>query len=599
MPRSTTYPSLDCTLSDALPRRSYLYHLQPIGVGTMVVESLTGYIARLAEAHHVPTGALLTREVHPQLRLQSTDSKNPGMAKPNYGFIYDAHVVNGSATCPRNWVQALETLTGQVGLTALTMLPWRQIVSGRHLLRSNRAWCPLCFESWRKANLPPYEPLLWAIGFVSACPLHHCRLQKCCPHCGQCSTALTAKARPGYCYCCRHWLGTSLPGLTDTTAAAGSIAIAVGELLAAGSGSSRTTSSIHFKQNLRRCVDEFAAGNMSHFARFTGTPLDCFRHWLDVNCAVGLDLFVRMCSKLGLSTARFLSETIPIGDPDWEHARDLAHQASCDGVRCRTPFACRKARATVMARNEPPLPRNRDSVRRVLEAALREPSPPLLQAIVRQLGYQNSGSLLRWHPDLCLALVTKTRQCRQAQDDKFRDAITNLLGETPALSVREVSVRIGLPIYAIRRRFPLLAAALMARNPERRQYERDWLVKQLQSTLVLNPAPSMTEVARSLDKPREQLKKLFPDLFQQVRGRYLQGQKEESAQNHQRFRAEIRQSVTDLCQRGIIPSRKRVIAAIVNPSMRSTRILDQQIAQTLHDSDAKLSESSKPKVAQP
>jgi AraC-like DNA-binding protein len=289
-----------------------------------------------------------------------------------------------------------------------------------------------------------------------------------------------------------------------------------------------------------------------------------------------------------------LSETIPIGDPEWERARDIAHQASCDGVRCRTPFACRQTRAIVMARSEPPLKRTRDSVRPVLEAVLRAPNPPSLQAVGRQLGYHNPCSLLSWHPELCSALVAKAREFRQAQDEKFGEAITSLLGETPPPSVRDVSVRIGLPIHAIRKRFPALTAALVARSPERRQYEHDRLVKHLQATLVLNPAPSMTEVARSLNQSRDHLKHLFPDLIHQIRDRYLQEQKEASMQNHQRFRAEIHQSVTDLCQRGITPSRKRVMAAIINPSMRATRILDHQIAQSLQESDAKLSTPFKP-----
>jgi hypothetical protein len=36
-----------------LPPRSRLYHLSPIGVGTSEVESLTGYLVRLAAAHSV------------------------------------------------------------------------------------------------------------------------------------------------------------------------------------------------------------------------------------------------------------------------------------------------------------------------------------------------------------------------------------------------------------------------------------------------------------------------------------------------------------------------------------------------------------------
>jgi hypothetical protein len=69
--------------------------------------------------------------------------------------------------------------------------------------------------------------------------------------------------------------------------------------------------------------------------------------------------------------------------------------------------------------------------------------------------------------------------------------------------------------------------------------------------------------------------------------------------NHERFRAEIRQSVTDLCQRGITASRKRVMAVVIDPSMRSSRIFDRQIAQSLQDSDAKLSTPFERKIAQP
>jgi len=41
-----------------LPRPTRLYSLAPIGVGTPMVESLTGYVVRLAEAHSVSAGLL-------------------------------------------------------------------------------------------------------------------------------------------------------------------------------------------------------------------------------------------------------------------------------------------------------------------------------------------------------------------------------------------------------------------------------------------------------------------------------------------------------------------------------------------------------------
>ena len=164
MPDSVVYEPWDCYLTGTLPERSHLYHLQPIGVGTERVESLTGYVARLAEAHNVRTGVLLTRELLPRLQRQVDDSAEGNVLAPNYAFIYDAYILNGISKCPGNWVRMLETSTGQTSLHVLTMLSWARIISDLHLLRRERAWCPCCFDCWRNANQPVYEPLLWALS---------------------------------------------------------------------------------------------------------------------------------------------------------------------------------------------------------------------------------------------------------------------------------------------------------------------------------------------------------------------------------------------------------------------------------------------------
>lgn len=195
-----TYESWNCDNPVSFPARSYLYHLPSLGVGTKLVESLTGYLCRLAEAHSVPTSVLVRRELIPRLRQESdTLAKEDGIAQ-NYGFIYDSYVLNGISDCSRRWTHTLEASTGQNSLHVMTMLTWAGIISDLHLLRSNRAWCPQCLDSWRSANLPVYEPLLWAIKVVAVCPFHECSLEERCPNCGRGSQALTAKARPGCCY---------------------------------------------------------------------------------------------------------------------------------------------------------------------------------------------------------------------------------------------------------------------------------------------------------------------------------------------------------------------------------------------------------------
>ncbi len=54
----------DVTPLPMLPR-STLYALVPIGMGTPLVESLTSYITRLAEAHSVFSGLLMQKVIVP------------------------------------------------------------------------------------------------------------------------------------------------------------------------------------------------------------------------------------------------------------------------------------------------------------------------------------------------------------------------------------------------------------------------------------------------------------------------------------------------------------------------------------------------------
>src|SRR5689334_12170048 len=49
--------------AEPITERSRLYCLEPIGIGTAVVESLSGYAERLAEAHAVSAGNLIGKEL--------------------------------------------------------------------------------------------------------------------------------------------------------------------------------------------------------------------------------------------------------------------------------------------------------------------------------------------------------------------------------------------------------------------------------------------------------------------------------------------------------------------------------------------------------
>ena len=65
----------------AIPSRSRLYSLEPIGIGTPWTESLASYVSRLADAHTVRVRELVVHELLPFLgRSHLADARNANLA---------------------------------------------------------------------------------------------------------------------------------------------------------------------------------------------------------------------------------------------------------------------------------------------------------------------------------------------------------------------------------------------------------------------------------------------------------------------------------------------------------------------------------------
>src|SRR5258707_9156811 len=101
-----------------IPSRSRLYHLEPIGIGTPFVESLTSYIVRLAHAHCVEPRMLVVHEILPYLR-----ELGRLVSKPRSLLM-----INGMGSLASQWVQAVEELTLCRNLRFLTMLSWANVI---------------------------------------------------------------------------------------------------------------------------------------------------------------------------------------------------------------------------------------------------------------------------------------------------------------------------------------------------------------------------------------------------------------------------------------------------------------------------------------
>ena len=187
MPLPRLFDSWECSLA-AVPPRSRLYSLKPMGIGTPYVESLTGYVSRLADAHAVSVGNLVDRELlvmgaKPSRAFGPFVPRDP-TTKISYCFKGQVRAANGWGETARRWVGALERATLQRNLRFLTLLPFEGVFSSGRLFRRTRAWCAACYDDWKRYGDIVYEPLLWTIRLVTICPRHGQPLEEVCPHCG-------------------------------------------------------------------------------------------------------------------------------------------------------------------------------------------------------------------------------------------------------------------------------------------------------------------------------------------------------------------------------------------------------------------------------
>ena len=127
----------------SVPPRSRLYHLKPIGVGTLYAESLTSYIVRLAEAHCVLPKILVTHEILPLLG-------RPSRSETSSLYSYTAwsgnvQTLNGTSEISEKCVGALEKLTGRDNLRAYS----HQLKQGRVCSAKHENCCSGCGFSFR------------------------------------------------------------------------------------------------------------------------------------------------------------------------------------------------------------------------------------------------------------------------------------------------------------------------------------------------------------------------------------------------------------------------------------------------------------------
>lgn len=270
-----------------------LFNLNPIGIGTGMIESQTSYIARLSETHSITVGTLIGKELAPVLaKKYILKSSMEGGSR----FFDAASELNGFGKVAVDGAQGLEILTGGTDFEALTLVSWNQMIPSRGVLREKKAWCPECLEKWKNSNQDIYEPLLWSFYAVTFCIEHGIHLQNRCPNCSKDIPVLTRKTRNGFCSNCGCWLGHSIINIdgvinTGPTNWEYYVVTNVMELLVKGQVNSLFCDQIH--AFFKSVVD--SNGSKGAFSRAFGIPKTTVRAWYDGKNKPRLDALLIIC----------------------------------------------------------------------------------------------------------------------------------------------------------------------------------------------------------------------------------------------------------------------------------------------------------------
>jgi transcriptional regulator with XRE-family HTH domain len=364
-----------------------LYHLPPIGLGTPMVESLTGYIVRLAEEHCVSAGVLYRKEIQ-----ALADKGNIFTFRVSSADGYPTHTINGLGSPAADFVRALETLTGRRDLSGLTLLAWRRVLPGHSLLRRCRAWCESCMYTWREANQPIYEPLLWTLQAVTVCPYHRRILRQACPHCERQIGPLDSRSRRDRCSRCGQ---TLIPTATNPTSDsrvllgdelewASWVASALGELLAAAPQITCPPGRDHLAQTIRVCVDKLCSRNASALARLLHVGRGAVSRWRREKSTPRLAVLLSMAYRLGISLLELLLHC-----PDFAASQGFLREA-----RVEENIRSQQQRMAHGRRIHPA------EVSRVLHIALNEIPPPSMDQVMRRLSHAGP-TIYRHFPELC------------------------------------------------------------------------------------------------------------------------------------------------------------------------------------------------------
>lgn len=554
----------------AIPRRSRFYHMKPEGIDTGLVESATGYSSRLAAAHSITLAVLFGYEIAPLLNknhLRNSEGRSNKKAILANSFRTLAPAVDGHGITAETYIDALQKLTMRDDLRYLTMLPWRRIISHRHLIRPKRAWCPACYESWRNNGDTVYEPLIWSLAVITICVQHQRQLHSRCHECYSELPLLASRAFPGHCHLCKAWLGDASSAtpkhepLTDDELEwqiwAGTQVL---ELLKSASTIPSPSQSSHLANSISQSIRSSLFKSELSFARKTGFSQSAVNDLCHGNSVPQLPTLLKIAFFIKVPITDLILGRIPdvVAPPVLIRSTDLQAKEMKTG-------ASRHQWSNKMT----------PQVRRAFEKLL-EVHPPLPMVQIKNRLGLSASTLSSKFPNLYQRAIARYKEYLERRRQDFwrqvGETLKTQLKNTAPLSVSEIAHNIGRSRRAVVKRFPTLCVRLSEHCLKRREAHWSRIETSLQAALCNDPPLHLKALAKQLKVSHTSLYKRFPQLCYEIAARYALQRQHIRLLKQESVRNEVRSIAIDLYNKGVYPSVRKVTRHLSKPiTLRSNK----------------------------
>jgi len=541
----------------SLPPRSQLYHLAPIGMGTPLVEGLSSYLLRLAEAHHVVPLQLVhhVRDIVAEKRDFSSLT------------IANSHALNSHTGLAQRWVDALSSLTLRSDLRFLTMLPWSRVFSAMGLMHRYLHWCPACWHEWREAGAPLYLPLLWSVKVATICLRHQRPLQNRCPHCRQKQPIMAGLLWLGYCLHCRRELiqdcvASHVEALKREEAVGEQQrwnVQAVGSLLAAAPTLPTMPDEIMMARLTEQWITHLGQGNINATARLLNVSPHAIGRWRRKQ-KVALRTFLAACYASDIAPlAVFTKKQIVLSPPA---AAPSKEPVSLPATPEKRPHKWKR--------------HDQEKLRRDLEAVIagNEYPPPRIEDVAPRLGC-STVPILRNFPEQYRVILQRRQRYREEQVREKRRAIEQALAiemaTAPPPTITQVAARLGHTGPWLSRHFPEQVRVISEQYQAYKAAQLEQKIQQLRQVLTAEldrdewPPPTTKEVLARLPYSTRYVYEHCGEQCHALAARYAAYRREKSEERVNRIQEQVRQAVQEIHAQGDFPSRCQVGQRLSKP----------------------------------